>query len=381
MKNKEEKFDVLVVGAGLSGVVIAERYANVLNKKVLIIDKREHIAGNCYDYIDNNIIVSKYGAHIFHTSDDEVWQYVNKFTEFNDYKHEVRSFVNSILVPFPINIDTINKLFNEVIITGKDMRKWILNEPGVDNNGNVKNSHDVIVNSVGKRLYKLLFESYTIKQWDLRAKDLVPEVAMRIPIRFSNNTYYFSDKYEGIPKNGYTAMVKKMLSSNNIVIRLGVDYLKEKKLYAHIKKKYYTGPTDAYFCGIYGKLGYRSLIFKNKIIRKRGFYQSKSVINYPEKKIAYTRIIEYKYFHPNNIQDKTIISKEYSVGVGEPFYPIPNKKNILIFRKYQRLIEKEEKCGVIFIGRLANYKYFDMDQAIKNSLDVFNREENEKRDR
>ncbi len=373
----DRPYDVLVVGAGLSGAVIAERYANVLGKRVLVIDKREHIAGNCYDYWCNGILVSKYGAHIFHTSNDNVWRYVNQFTQFNNYRHRVLSAIDGKLVPFPVCIQTLNRLFDAKITSGEMMQEWLLKEPGVGTKIKIKNAEDFVINRVGVRLYELFFKYYTLKQWGIGAKEIGKEVTQRIPVRFSNDAFYFSDKYEGMPVNGYTNMIDRMLSSDNISIKLGIDYIKNKDRYTNFQKVYYTGPIDDYFNYIHGKLGYRSLFFENNLIKKK-YHQKVAVINYPQGNVPYTRIIEHKHFYDNLNERETVVSIEHSSDVGDPYYPILNDKNKEIFDKYKALIKEEEEKNIFFVGRLANYKYFNMDQAIKNALDLFNKIEYEK---
>lgn len=362
------EYDVLVVGAGLSGAVIAECYANKLNKKVLIVDKREHIAGNCFDFKHpTGIIVCKYGAHIFHTSSEIVWEYVNRFTQFNNYKHKVTCNVGGKYVPMPVNIDTVNMLFDLSISSEEGMRAW-LEQERVQIDKEAQNSHESAISRLGIRLYEMLFRNYTYKQWNMYPEELEASVMNRIPVRENFDPYYFSDKYEGIPVNGYTEMVKNMLDSKNIDLQLGVDFFAQRERLSKIGKIYFTGPIDQYFEKRYEPLQYRSLIFQEETLDFPQF-QPTGVVNYPSLEIPFTRIVEHKHFYMRDTT-KTVITKEFGTWKGDPYYPVPSEKNRLIYEKYANLAQKEK--NVVFVGRLANYKYFNMDQAILNALNIFN---------
>jgi UDP-galactopyranose mutase len=362
------QYDIIVVGAGISGATIAERYASVLDKKVLVLEKRNHIGGNCYDYSnESGILVSKYGAHIFHTSFEDVWEYVNKFSEWNRYEHKVLSSVDGKLVPVPVNIKTINTLFGLRIKSEKEMKKWL--DANTIPIKNPKNSKEMALSRVGPILYEKMFRQYTKKQWDAYPHELEASVIGRIPVRTNFDDRYFSDPHQGMPKEGYTTLFEKMLRHPNITVRLNTDYFAVKDTLKNYEKLFFTGPIDTFFACKFGeKLQYRSLHIKFETYDKE-FYQSNSVINYPND-YDYTRIVEYKHLtgqrHP-----KTTISKEYPTWKGEPYYPVHSQRNRDIFEKYKKEAEKIEAKGIYFVGRLANYKYFNMDQAFKNALDLF----------
>lgn len=367
-------FDIIIVGAGISGATLAQLYASVLEKKVLVIDKRDHIGGNCYDYYnEDGILVSKYGAHLFHTNDSEVWSYVNGFSEFTPYEHRVLAKVDGKLVPVPVNITTVNLLFDLNIQNEEEMNAWLL-EHQVKND-NPQNSREAALSRVGEILYEKMFRNYTKKQWDKYPEELDAEVLNRIPVRNNFDDRYFSDTYQGQPKDGYTKLFEKMLDHPNITVQLNTDFFSIRDSLQNYEKLFYTGPIDQFFDFKYSHedtLEYRSLNFVFETHNTEQF-QENSVINYPNDE-EFTRIVEYKYFtgqkHP-----KTTISKEFSTdykpGENEPYYPVPNPKNKEIYAKYQQEAQELEKDGIYFVGRLANYKYFNMDQAFKNALDLF----------
>lgn len=370
------KYDVIIVGAGISGATIAERFATQENKKVLILEKRDHIGGNCYDYYDTSgILISKYGAHLFHTNFDDVWEYVQKFSRFTKYEHKVLARVDSMLVPVPVNITTVNKLFKLSISSEEEMDAWLTDHQ--IKNDNPKNSKEAALSRVGPVLYEKLFKNYTKKQWDKYPEELSPEVLNRIPVRNNFDDRYFSDRHQGQPVEGYTKLFENMLKHPNITVRLSTDYFNVKDTLAEPSYLFYTGPIDQFFQYKYSKdkqLEYRSLKFVFETYDKE-YFQENSVINYPNEN-DFTRVVEYKYFtgqkHP-----KTTISKEFSQeyipGENEPYYPVPNEQNQKIYSLYQQEAEALEKQGIFFVGRLANYKYFNMDQAFKNALDLYTR--------
>ena len=362
----------LIVGCGLTGSTIAERLANISNKQVLIIDKRDHIGGNCYDYIDEktDILLNKYGAHLFHTNNERVWKYINDFDEWCRWEHKVIANVDNKLVPVPVNITTVNCLCNENIINTTEMDKWLDNNQ-IKNN-NPQNSEEMALSRVGHVLYSTLFKPYTIKQWNKEPTDLNPSVLARIPVRNSYDPRYFSDKYQALPKYGYTHFIKEMLKSPKIQIKLSTDFDEFKKI--NDLSKYegiiYTGPIDSYFSDKdLPNLEYRSIDFTlTRLMNIEGYFQPNSVVNYPELTVPYTRIIEYKHFL-NQKSKHTVIVSEISSDEGEPYYPVPNSKNQDLYNKYKLMaIEEEKKKNVHFIGRLASYKYFNMDQAIETAL-------------
>jgi UDP-galactopyranose mutase len=359
--------DVVIVGAGLSGCVIAERYANVLNKKVLIVEKRDHIGGNCYDYNDKEtgLLINKYGAHLFHTNDEDVWSYVQKFSEWIRYDHKVLAHVDNRNVPVPVNMETINILCNENLKTETEVNEW-LKKTQVKND-NPKNSEEIALSRVGTVLYDKIFKPYTIKQWNKDPKELDASVLSRIPVQTNMDSRYFADKYQAIPKNGYTSFIENMITHPNITIHLNTEYTPG--IY-NCDTIIYTGPIDTYYAsqGL-PKLEYRSLKFEIEVHKNVGFLQNNMVINYPSLEYPYTRIIEYKHLPNQPTSPHSILVKEYPCSEGEPYYPVPTAHNQELYHKYKILSEKE--TGVYMLGRLANYKYFNMDQAIKNSLEWF----------
>lgn len=362
------KTDILIIGAGISGAVLAERYASI-GKKVLILEKRPHIAGNCFDYIDDNgILVSKYGAHLFHTQFEDVWTYVNRFSEWYEWEHKVIAKVDGQLVPIPVNITTVNKLFNLNISNEEEMRKWL------DENRTPieipENGKEAVLDKVGPELYEKMFRHYTKKQWDKYPEELDASVLNRIPVRTNFDDRYFSDKYQALPKGGYTKLFSSILSHPNIHVELNTDYFDVKDEVHGFEKLFYTGPIDRFFefkHSIEDKLEYRSINFVSETVDQE-FFQENSVVNYPGMEVDFTRIIEYKHFG-NQKSDKTTIVKEFTVDTGEPYYPVPNEKNRRIYNRYKEEADKLE--DIYFVGRLANYKYFNMDQAFKNALDLF----------
>lgn len=358
---------ILIVGCGLSGAVIAERYANQENKQVLIIDSRDHIGGNCYDYVDSNgILVNKYGAHLFHTNNDDVYEYVMKFGKWNRWDHTVVGKIDGKIVPIPVNITTVNTLCNQNIQTTQEMQEY-LNTIQIFTE-NPSNGKEAAEKRVGKVLYDKIFKEYTKKQWDVYPEELDASVLERIPIRYDHDVRYFSDKYQILPDGGYTKWFDNLLNSENIKIKLNEDYFNGNYKNSDFEKVFYTGPIDKYFKDL-PKLEYRSIIFQHETHDLNGgYYQENSVVNYPNNDVEFTRIVEYKHFNHQK-SDKTTIVKEFSTSHGDPYYPIPNEKNRNLYKQYQKLADQEK--GVTFVGRLANYKYFNMDQAIENALSVF----------
>lgn len=353
-------FDYLIVGAGFAGSVLAERLANGSDKKVLICDKRPHIAGNAYDYYnDEGILIHKYGPHIFHTNSKEVFDYLGKFTEWREYQHRVLANVDGMLVPMPINLDTINKLYglNLTAFEVEDFFKKIA-EPCE----NIRTSEDVVVSKVGRELYEKFFRNYTRKQWGLDPSELDASVTSRVPTRTNRDDRYFTDVYQAMPKHGYTRMFEKMLDHPNIKIMLNTDY-REIMHEISYRDMIYTGPVDAFFNYEYGKLPYRSLEFKHETHDTEQF-QTAPVVNYPNEQ-AYTRITEFKYLTGQE-HKKTSIVYEYPQAEGDPYYPIPRKENAEIYNKYKALADA--RTDVHFVGRLATYKYYNMDQIVAQAL-------------
>jgi len=364
MKN----IDILIIGAGISGCVLAERYASI-GKKVLIIEKRNHIGGNCYDYIDENgILVSKYGAHLFHTCDESVWRYVNQFSDWYPWEHRVIAKVDGKTVPIPVNITTVNELFDLNMTTEEEMKTWL--EENRTPIAQPANGEEAVLNRVGEVLYEKMFKHYTKKQWDKYPAELDASVLERIPVRTNFDDRYFSDPCQALPSGGYTQVFENMLDNPNIEVLLETDYFDVRKLYSNYEKLFYTGPIDRYFefkHSLIQKLEYRSINFVSETV-DAPYFQENSVVNYPGTEVDFTRIIEYKHFG-NQKSDKTTIVKEFTVDEGEPYYPVPNPKNQEIYARYKQ--EADQLTNVHFVGRLANYKYFNMDQAFKNALDLF----------
>ena len=364
----------LVVGCGLSGITIAERIANVLKEQVLIIEKSNHIGGNCYDYIDNstNILINKYGAHLFHTNKKHIWDYINNFDKWVRWEHKVLAYVDDKYIPLPINITSVNMLCDENINTTEEMNIWLKNNQ--DNYNIIENSEQMAKSRIGNILYKKIVKNYTYKQWGKYPNELDKTVLERIPVRNNFDPRYFNDKYQALPHKGYTHFFEKMLDNPLITYRLNTDFNDFKKNVdlSIYKAIIYTGPIDRYFEEYnLEKLEYRSIDFKIDIIKNTGYFQQNSVINYPDLKYAYRRIIEYKHFL-NQKSDHTIIVSETTNDDGEPYYPVLNKKNLELYEKYKELAQKEEdNNNVYFLGRLANYKYFNMDDAIDNALYIF----------
>jgi UDP-galactopyranose mutase len=364
------KYDIVIVGAGISGVTIAERYATLLNKKILILEKRDHIGGNCYDYTNEaGIRISKYGAHIFHTNYDDVWKYVNRFSKWYPYEHKVLGKVDGKLVPIPVNITTVNMLLGTKIQNEEEMKQWLAENQIA--NPNPKNGKEAALARVGPVLYEKIFRNYTKKQWDKYPEELDAEVLNRIPVRTNFDEKYFSDKHQALPEAGYTPIFENMLRSENITVQLNTDFFSVQKELSDYEKVFYTGPIDQYFDFKHEALGtleYRSLRFEHETLDTE-FYQEAAVINYPNDE-AFTRILEYKHLTKQK-NPKTTIVREYSTDVGEPYYPVPNPKNRAIYEKYREEANSLADERIHFVGRLANYKYFNMDQAFKNALDLF----------
>jgi UDP-galactopyranose mutase len=357
-------YDYLIIGAGFAGSVIAERIASQLNKKVLIVDKRNHIGGNAYDELDEQgILFHKYGPHIFHTNSKKVYDYLSNFTEWCFYEHKVMALLNGNLYPIPINKITLNNLYNLKLNTEDEVKEFY---KGVKvKRYPVMNSEDIIVNQVGKDLFDKFFRHYTKKQWNLEPKDLSPAICGRIPVRANDDCRYFTDKYQFMPKEGFTKMFERILAHRNIEIILNKDY---KDIVEDVKfnKLIYSGLIDYFFDYTFGKLPYRSIRFEFEKIETEQ-YQKAAVINYVEPEFEFTRVTEYKYFYNYNLKN-TIISREYYQEEGEPYYPVLNKENINVFKKYEKLAAGLK--NVHFIGRLAEYKYYNMDQVVAEVLNT-----------
>jgi UDP-galactopyranose mutase len=356
-------FDYMIVGAGFAGSVLAERLASVANKKVLLVEQRDHIGGNAYDYYNHHgILVHKYGPHIFHTNCKKVFDYLSKFTLWRPYEHRVLASVDGQLVPLPINLTTINTLYGLQLNCDQLETFYNTKAQKVES---VRTSEDVVVSKVGKELYEKFFKGYTRKQWDLDPSELDASVIARVPTRTNKDDRYFTDTYQAMPLHGYTSMFRNMLSHPNIKIMLNTDY-KEVVDIIPYQRMIYTGPIDSYFNYCYGRLPYRSIEFKFDTFEKE-FYQATGTINFPNEH-PYTRITEFKYL-TGQIHQKTSIVYEYPTAEGDPYYPIPRPENRALYKRYQSLADS--MSNTFFTGRLATYKYYNMDQVIAQSLTLF----------
>jgi len=363
------KYDYLIVGAGLFGATFAQQ-AKEAGKRVLVIDKRNHIGGNIYTEDVEGIAVHKYGAHIFHTNDRRVWQYVNRFAEFNRYTNSPMANYCGELYSLPFNMLTFNKMWG--VVTPAEAKAKIGEQRLESCIGEPKNLEQQAISLVGKDIYERLVKGYTEKQWGRPCRELPAFIIKRLPVRFTYDNNYFNALYQGIPVDGYTAMVEKML--DGIEVRLGVDFLKNRDTYDKIAPKIvYTGAIDAYYQYCYGPLSYRSIRFETEVLDTDN-YQGNAVINYTDAETPYTRIIEHKHF-TFGTQPKTVISREYSQewtpGI-EPYYPINDDTNNALYEKYRALAKKEET--IIFGGRLGQYRYYDMDAVILSALETAERE-------
>ncbi len=365
--------DFIIVGSGFFGCVLAERIANDLNKSVTILEKRNHLGGNCYSEIDNKtgIEFHKYGSHIFHTSNKEIWNYINNFTKFNSYHHQVLSSYKNRIYQLPFNLETINSAYNKnfnpeqaKIFISNEIKKLKILKP--------KNFEEKALTMVGEKLYKMFIKGYTLKQWGTHPKNLPSSIINRIPVRYNyNENYFLNSKWQGIPLEGYTSIFNNLLDNKRIKIKYNYQFdlskINSKKIII------YTGPLDRLFNYKFGRLEWRSLKFEKKYFKFNDF-QGTSVVNYPELKNSFTRIHEPKHLHPerNYTKDKTMIIYEYPVqNLEEPYYPINNTKNRIMHRKYKTLVKR---LNNFFIGgRLADYAYYDMDMTISAALKLYYR--------
>lgn len=357
-------YDYLIVGAGFAGSVMAERLA-ARGKKILLVEKRGHIGGNAYDEFDEHgILVHRYGPHIFHTNSMEVFNYLSMFTEWIRYEHKVLASVNGELYPVPVNRVTLNKFYKLALRSDDEVKNFY--EKVREKRHPVLNSEDVIVNKLGKDLFNTFFRYFTKKQWGLEPAELSPVVCGRIPVRTDSDCRYFSDKYQFMPKHGYSRMFEKMLSHRNITIMLNTDY-KSVLNKINFKRMIYTGPIDYYFDYKFGRLSYRSVRFEfeNHKVKE---YQQAAQVNYTGNDVPYTRVTEYKKITGQDALCTTI-SREFPESGGEPFYPVPSHSTNRLYNKYRELAGSLN--NVIFCGRLAEYRYFNMDQVIANTLNIF----------
>jgi UDP-galactopyranose mutase len=356
-------FDYCIVGAGFAGSVLAERLARGAGKRVLVVECRPHVGGNAYDHYDEaGLLVHRYGPHIFHTNSREVFQYLSRFTEWRPYEHSVKASVDGQRVPIPINLDTLNALYARNMSTLE--AETFLNglaEP----RERYRTSEEVVVGRVGRELYEKFFRNYTRKQWGLDPSQLDASVAARVPVRTNRDARYFTDTYQAMPKHGYTRMFERMLSHPHIHVLLQTDYRDIEGIIPY-GTMIYTGPVDEYFENRYGKLPYRSLEFKHET-HDSEWFQDAPVVNFPNEHL-YTRVTEFKYLTGQR-HSKTSIVYEYPTSEGDPYYPIPTPENGELYRKYKALADAESRT--YFVGRLATYKYYNMDQVVAQALATY----------
>jgi UDP-galactopyranose mutase len=365
-RSRGEPFDYLIVGAGFAGSVLAERLATQAGQSVLLVDKRPHLAGNAYDHYDDaGVLVHKYGPHIFHTNAERVVRYLSAFTAWRAYEHRVKAKVDGRLLPIPINLDTVNELY------GLDLDPDGLTEFFAERAEPVdraRTSEDVVVGTVGRELYEKFFRGYTRKQWGLDPCELDASVTARVPTRTNRDDRYFTDTFQAMPLHGYTRMFERMVVRPGIKILLNTDYREIEGL-VPFRKMIYTGPVDEYFDYCYGKLPYRSLHFEFETYDSE-VHQEAPVVNYPAEDTPYTRATEFKYLtgqeHP-----KTTVVRELPRAEGDPYYPVPRPENAVLYKEYKALAD--ETRDVEFVGRLATYKYYNMDQVVAQALAVFDR--------
>ncbi len=356
-------YDYLIVGAGYAGSVLAERLGRDAGRKVLIVDRRPHVAGNAYDHPDAaGVLVHKYGPHIFHTNSKEIFDYLSQFTEWRKYEHRVRAFVDEKLLPIPINLDTVNTLYG-LNLDSDGLEKFFASV--AEKVDDIRTSEDVVVSTVGRDLYEKFFRGYTRKQWGLDPSELSSQVTARIPVRTNRDDRYFSDAYQYMPLHGFTRMFEHMLDHENVTIQLSTDY-RDIKDSVPYREMIYTGPIDEFFDYRFGKLPYRSLEFRHET-HDMPVFQAAPVINYPND-FNHTRVTEFKYLTGQE-HEKTSIVYEYPRAEGDPYYPIPRPQNAEINAMYQALVN--DTPGLHFVGRLASYKYYNMDQVVGQALTLY----------
>jgi UDP-galactopyranose mutase len=357
----------MVVGAGFAGAVMAERLAADGGKRVLVVDRRSHIAGNAYDHHDAaGILVHRYGPHIFHTNSSEIFDYLSRFTDWRPYEHRVLADVDGKLVPMPINRTTLNALYGLELSSDAEVEAFLASraEP-VDP---IRTSADVVVSRVGRELYETFFRGYTRKQWGMDPSELDKSVTARVPTRSGTDDRYFSDRYQAMPARGFTRMFQAMLDHPNIDLLLGVDYADVREAYPH-DHLVFTGPIDEYFGYRYGHLPYRSLRFEHRTLDEEQ-HQPVAVVNFPDEAVPYTRITEYKHL-TGQVAPQTSLTYEYPSATGDPYYPIPRDENQALYKRYEALALAEPH--VSFVGRLATYRYYNMDQVVGQALATYRR--------
>lgn len=358
-------FDWLIVGAGFAGSVLAERIASQRGERVLIIDKRAHIGGNAYDRHDEaGVLIHQYGPHIFHTNSEAIFGYLSQFTRWRPYEHRVLAQVDGMLLPIPINLDTVNKLFG-LSLDSEGLAAWFAAR--AEKREEIRTSEDVVVANVGRELYEKFFRGYTKKQWGVEPSQLDKSVTARVPTRVNRDDRYFADTFQYMPANGYTRMFENMLDHPNIKVMLQTDF-EEIRNEVNYRRLVYTGPIDEFFNFRFGKLPYRSLQFRH-VTLDQPWLQPVAVVNYPQTE-AYTRITEYKHLTGQR-HEKTSVTFEYPCDGGDPYYPVPRAENMELYKRYEKLALAQK--DVWFVGRLATYRYYNMDQVVGQALAAFRR--------
>jgi UDP-galactopyranose mutase len=372
-------FDLVVVGSGFFGLTIAERTATQLDKRVLVLERRPHIGGNAYSEAEpeTGIEVHRYGAHLFHTSNKRVWDYVNQFTDFTGYQHRVFTIYQGRVYPMPVNLATICEYAGRYL-TPAQARDWVAEQAAEIDTAHAQNLEEKAISLIGRPLYEAFVRGYTAKQWQTDPRELSPAIIARLPVRYDFNNRYFNDTYEGLPVDGYTAWLTRMAEHPSIEVRCGVDYFDVREHIPPGTPTVYTGPVDRYFDYSEGRLGWRTLDFEPEVLHGVKDFQGTPVMNYADEDVPYTRIHEFRHFHPERDSypdDKTVIVREYSRFAkedDEPYYPINTPEDRAKLERYRVLAKAEARDqNVIFGGRLGTYKYLDMHMAIGSALSVF----------
>jgi UDP-galactopyranose mutase len=356
-------FDWLIVGAGFAGSVLAERLASQRNERVLLVDKRPHVGGNAYDRYDAaGILIHQYGPHVFHTNSKMIFDYLSRFTEWRPYEHKVLAQVDNMLLPIPINLDTVNRLLG-LNLESEELAAWFAERAEKCNE--IRTSEEVVVSAVGRELYEKFFRGYTRKQWGVDASQLDKSVTARVPTRTNRDDRYFTDQFQFMPARGYSRMFERMLDNRNIEIMLETDFEDVRHEVAY-RRLIYTGPIDEFFQFRFGKLPYRSLRFHH-VTLDEACHQPVAVVNYPQTE-AYTRVTEYKHLTGQR-HEKTSITYEYPCDLGEPYYPVPRPESMDLYKQYEKLALAQK--DIWFVGRLATYRYYNMDQVVGQALATF----------
>ncbi len=361
------RFDMLVVGAGFAGAVMAERFAEDAGLEVLVVDRRPHVGGNAFDERDAaGILIHRYGPHIFHTNADEVIDYLSRFTQWRPYEHRVLADLGAMQVPMPINRTTLNLLYDADLADEAAAEAFL--QARAEPVDPIRTSEDVVVSRVGRDLYETFFRGYTRKQWGLDPSELDRSVTARVPVRTDTDDRYFTDRFQAMPADGYTAMFERMLDHPRISVLTGVDFA-EVRDRASYSRLVYTGPIDEYFGHVHGRLPYRSLRFRHETHEIERF-QPVGVVNYPAEDVPHTRITEYRHL-TGQAAPRTSISYEYPSAEGDPYYPVPRPENQALYKRYEAMADALP--DVIFVGRLATYRYYNMDQVVAQALAAYRR--------